>query len=137
MELSVDLGQLIGSLAQRFTSTEADIKTALDNQKIRIQERTRSGVDINNAPFAPYAKSTGKTGPVMLGDLPDVVQTDVIDSQEGHIFVPPPKDVIALAHNTGTSRMPQRHWFGINDQDEALITEDIRTAVMNRIKGQI
>ena len=28
--------------------------------------------------------------------------------------------------------MPQRHFFGMNEQDKAQITEDIRAAVMKR-----
>jgi|ERR1035438_543465 hypothetical protein len=135
MEFSVDLGQLVGDISQRFTTTQADIQAALDGQKKRIQERTWSGVDIDGAPFAPYAKSTGKTGPVTLGDLPDAIQTQVLGSEEGHVFIPAPKDVIALAHNMGTSRMPQRHFFGISDLDKAEIQSEIQAAVLKRAKA--
>lgn len=206
MSAATSVQQFFETILTKVQPTQGDILWATARQARRIQERTVSGLDINQSAFAPYSVAkpfyhTPRTdgslrsrreaslhharfygahrarGSVSvryesyatfkasrgvlqpdLGGMEGRLLSNMEISVDGNTYsldaaeriglnesVAPGSiggigiygeeaAKIGLAHNTGvpSRNLPQRHWMGISDGDLAMISEDIKTRVMER-----
>jgi len=103
-------------------------------------DRTKSGIDIDGNQFAGYADLT-KEYRSRIGKTTDVVNLE--DRGEMHRSLSQkvtPKGVmvfytdrnranIAIAHQKGYGRLPERKHFGLTDQQAETITQYVRTKI--------
>jgi len=126
------VGEFLGAFAD-FLSSGAIIDAAGDFAINRIPRRTRSGLDVNDSPFAEYAPSYRKTGTVNLtvtGEMLDSLEVEVADNV---VTVTCDSDY-AQYHEQGTDTMPQRKFMGLSDAD---ITEMLDVAFFAPLKSGI
>lgn len=103
-------------------------------------DRTKSGIDIDGNQFAGYADLT-KEYRAKLGKTTDVVNLE--DRGEMHrslsqkiiaggamvFYADRNRANIAIAHQEGRGRLPERKHFGLTDQQAETITQYVRTKI--------
>lgn len=92
----------------------------------RILSRTLSGRDVDDAPFAPYSDSYArrKGGTVNLASSGEMLGS--VDYQAGGASATVTcSSSTATYHEQGTSKMPQRRFMGLSDQDREGLLEAI------------
>jgi len=138
MATLADFSQWLESLPATMQPTAAELYQVANKQVERIKNRTAQGISSDGTPFAPYSKNTKKSPPVNLFDTGDMLGNIQVlaDEREAVIFFSDSRQAEKAGyHNSGTSRMPQRHFFGVSLQDRDEIMSDIRSAVFMRVNG--
>ena len=126
--------------------TEVDLQLAAELQRSTILQRTAQGVDVDGAPFAPYAESYAKkrtkggrnASPVtllwsgrMLQSLRIVV---AVALNEVALVIYGEEAVRAGAHDSGVpGRLPKRHWLGATVADVERIAKLLEQLVSKRV----
>lgn len=115
------------------------INIASDARRMMI-DRTKQGIDIDGNMFDGYADLT-KEYRAKLGKTTDVVNLE--DRGEMHrslsqktipegvmiFYTDRNRANIAIAHQRGYGRLPERKHFGLTDQQAETITRRVRTAI--------
>lgn len=121
---------ILKALAKLEEIQSKDLWERVANVATRIVTgRTKKGVDVNGAPFAPYSKSYKKVpkNPVNLKRTGNMLNAVTGEGHKDHarVFVEESGRsdgesnlALAVAHDDGNDRVPQRHWFGISMESE-------------------
>lgn len=103
-------------------------------------DRTKSGIDIDGAPFVGYSEDY-KAYKAERGRITDVVNLEFTSQMHQAMKEKvTPKGVmvyyfdrnranIAISHQEGRWRLPERKHFGLTDQQAATITQYVRTKI--------
>jgi len=86
-----------------------------------ILSKTKQGIDVDYNSFDPYSPKYKKRGRVNLtrtGAMLGSIGYNTFGPTSAEVsFNSGEQDTIASYHNQGTSKMPQRHFFGFSDDD--------------------
>jgi len=91
----------------------------------RVVERTLAGKDVNDSIFTPYAAGTRKFGTPNLyetGEMLGSVGYSPAGSSGADVSC---DSEIAKYHQDGTSRMPQRKFIGLSDNDKLDLFDEV------------
>ena len=129
-----DLLKIISNL----TFTKSEMQEVGESARKLIVSRTKSGKDVRDITFAKYAEKTRKNGIPDLTDKGDMLNSLVVDAVEN-------KAVISMKNSTendkgryhqdGTTKMPQREWFGLSKSDiNKLISNTVMPIIKRKVK---
>jgi phage gpG-like protein len=137
---------VVVSIEHAAQVTDVDLQFVGDAAKSLIADRTRRGLDVDGAPFAPYSKAYAKTrtksgrnaSPVNLSWSGKMLQsiTVVINRALNEVSLKPyaEEEARAAAHQFGVpGKLPQRRWFGVNEADAGRIAKLLERLVSKRV----
>ena len=133
-----DFSQWLEKLPVQLQPTGSELWRVAANQVQRIKERTAQGISVDGTAFAPYSRKTPKQPPVNLfdtGEMLGSITVEASDSEARIFFADPLQAAKAGYNNNGTTKLPQRHFFGVSLQDRDAIQSDIREVVYRRLNG--
>jgi phage gpG-like protein len=136
MATLADFSSWLEKLPTWIDIQQSELQAAADGQVARIKERTSQGVAVDLGLFPLYASSTKKLDPPNLSDTGAMLGsiTTYADENEAHVFFGDvEQERIAEFHNYGTSKMPQRYFFGVSLQDRDEIMGDFRQSIFRRV----
>ena len=128
-----DLSQYLRDLSGHLEPRRDDLQAALEHQVTRIKNRTAQGISVEGSPFPPA--KTGGNALHKSGAMLDAITVESIDTEGRMFFADAEQEKKAAINNTGSKYVPQRHFFGVSDQDKEQIVADIKTSVMKRVNN--
>ena len=91
-----------------------------------IKKRTLAGRDVDNKPFAPYKSGSSKVNLSLSGKMLDAIEVKMVSDAEAMVGIfDPEQQKKAIIHQLGLGNAPRRRFFGISENDTAIMNQII------------
>lgn len=116
-------------------------KVTRNQPKQETRNIWRTGSGLRFASYADFKRSLGRstvdlTGPRAPHMLQALIVSDVTDFEFRLGVYGGDEAARGSGHNTGTRRLPRRHWFGMSAADLADTAEELAGRIERRVRGR-